>query len=71
MVLKNSLFLIFVFASQLLFAQAKTAEIGIISDNDLYTSSKYVLYKWIDAFLSLFLYKDSKTEINKIVQSLD
>jgi hypothetical protein len=68
MVFKNSLFLIFVFASQLLFAQAKTAEIGIISDNDLYTSSKNDMYYTNGLMLFYrFLYKDSKDEINKSI----
>jgi hypothetical protein len=41
---KSILFLIAGICTQYLFAQAKTTEIGIITDNDLYTSSKNDMY---------------------------
>ena len=55
-----------VLVSTLVFGQGKTAEIGFISDNDLYTSSKNDMYytNGLELFYR-FLSKNDNEKINK------
>lgn len=57
---------LFILASTLTFGQAKTAEIGFITDNDLYTSSKNDMYytNGLELFYR-FLSKNNNEKINK------
>lgn len=57
---------LFTLASALTFGQAKTAEIGFITDNDLYTSSKNDMYytNGLELFYR-FLSKNNNEKINK------
>lgn len=57
---------LFILASALTFGQAKTAEIGFITDNDLYTSSKNDMYytNGLELFYR-FLSKNNNEKINK------
>ncbi|MEL1255033.1 lipid A deacylase LpxR family protein [Flavobacterium sp. DGU38] len=62
---KKHLFLLFM-VSAFSFAQGKKAEFGFISDNDLYTSSKYDMYytNGLEIFYR-FLSKNDNEKINK------
>ncbi|CAA9199057.1 hypothetical protein FLA105534_02390 [Flavobacterium bizetiae] len=57
---------LFILASTLTFGQAKTAEIGFITDNDLYTSSKNDMYytNGLELFYR-FLSKNNNEKFNK------
>ncbi|OMQ12699.1 lipid A deacylase LpxR family protein [[Flexibacter] sp. ATCC 35103] len=63
---KKSFIALFLLASALAFGQAKTSEIGFISDNDLYTSSKNDMYytNGLELFYR-FLSKNNNEKINK------
>lgn len=62
---KKHFFLLFIW-SAFSFAQGKKAELGFISDNDLYTSSKYDMYytNGLELFYR-FLSKNDNDKINK------
>ncbi|MBS7256496.1 lipid A deacylase LpxR family protein [Flavobacterium branchiicola] len=63
---RNAFFAVFLLATTLVFGQAKTKEIGIISDNDLYTSSKNDMYYTNGLeFFFRFLSKNENPKINK------
>ncbi|MEO7976911.1 lipid A deacylase LpxR family protein [Flavobacterium sp.] len=63
---KKAFFLLFILSSALAFAQGKSAEIGFITDNDLYTSSKNDMYytNGLELFYR-FLSKNNNPKINK------
>ncbi|WP_163410040.1 lipid A deacylase LpxR family protein [Flavobacterium ajazii] len=63
---KKSFFLLFILITAFGFAQGRKAEIGIISDNDLYTSSKYDMYytNGMELFYR-FLSKNENEKISK------
>jgi lipid A 3-O-deacylase len=63
---KKSFIALFLLASALAFSQGKTAEIGFITDNDLYTSSKNDMYytNGLELFYR-FLSKNNNEKINK------
>ncbi len=63
---KKSFIVLFVLTSALAFGQAKTTEIGFITDNDLYTSSKNDMYytNGLELFYR-FLSKNENPKINK------
>lgn len=63
---KKSFIALFILASVLSFGQAKTKEIGFITDNDLYTSSKNDMYytNGLELFYR-FLSKNENPKINK------
>jgi lipid A 3-O-deacylase len=63
---KKSFIALFLLASALSFGQAKTTEIGLITDNDLYTSSKNDMYytNGLELFYR-FLTKNNNEKINK------
>ncbi|MDA6072661.1 lipid A deacylase LpxR family protein [Flavobacterium sp. AC] len=63
---KKSFIALLALTSALSFGQAKTAEIGLITDNDLYTSSKNDMYytNGIELFYR-FLSKNENPKINK------
>jgi lipid A 3-O-deacylase len=63
---KKSFIALFVLASALAFGQGKTTEIGFITDNDLYTSSKNDMYytNGLELFYR-FLSKNNNEKINK------
>jgi hypothetical protein len=62
----KAFFVLLVLASALTFGQGKTTEIGFITDNDLYTSSKNDMYytNGLELFYR-FLSKNSNEKINK------
>ena len=64
--LKKSFFALLILTSALVFGQGKTTEIGFITDNDLYTSSKNDMYytNGLELFYR-FLSKNSNEKINK------
>jgi lipid A 3-O-deacylase len=66
MLCKKVLLVITVMASVLSFGQGKTTEIGFVTDNDLYTSSKNDMYytNGLELFYR-FLNKSKKEEVNK------
>lgn len=63
---KKSFIALFVLTTALAFGQAKTTEIGFITDNDLYTSSKNDMYytNGLELFYR-FLSKNENPKINK------
>jgi lipid A 3-O-deacylase len=63
---KKSFITLFLLASVFAFGQVKTSEIGFISDNDLYTSSKNDMYytNGLELFYR-FLSKNDNSKINK------
>lgn len=63
---KKKVFILLILTTVLSFAQEKTAEIGFITDNDLYTSSKNDMYytNGLELFYR-FLSKNSNEKINK------
>ena len=63
---KKSFIALLVLTSALAFGQAKTTEIGFITDNDLYTSSKNDMYytNGLELFCR-FLSKNENPKINK------
>ncbi|KFF04881.1 lipid A deacylase LpxR family protein [Flavobacterium reichenbachii] len=63
---KNAFTVLLLLASALIFGQAKTNEIGFITDNDLYTSSKNDMYytNGLELFYR-FLSKNENEKINK------
>lgn len=63
---KKALFAFLILTVTLTFGQGKTTEIGFISDNDLYTSSKYDMYytNGLELFYR-FLSKNNSEKINK------
>ena len=63
---KKSFIALFVLTTALAFGQAKTTEIGFITDNDLYTSSKNDMYytNGLELFYR-FLSKNENAKINK------
>ncbi|MBS7231700.1 lipid A deacylase LpxR family protein [Flavobacterium psychroterrae] len=63
---KKSFIALFVLTSALAFGQGKTTEIGFITDNDLYTSSKNDMYytNGLELFYR-FLSKNNNEKINK------
>ncbi|WP_163398369.1 lipid A deacylase LpxR family protein [Flavobacterium fluviatile] len=63
---KKSFFLLFVWVTAFGFAQVKKTEIGFITDNDLYTSSKNDMYYTNGLeFFYRFLSKNNNEKINK------
>lgn len=63
---KKSFFLLFILLTAFGFAQGKKTEIGFITDNDLYTSSKNDMYYTNGLeFFYRFLSKNSNEKINK------
>lgn len=63
---KKSFFLLFILLTAFCFAQGKKTEIGFITDNDLYTSSKNDMYytNGLEIFYR-FLSKNNNEKINK------
>jgi len=63
---KNSFIALLILTTALAFGQSKTAEIGLITDNDLYTSSKNDMYytNGLELFYR-FLSKNENPKINK------
>ncbi len=63
---KKRVFILLILTTVLSFAQEKTAEIGFITDNDLYTSSKNDMYytNGLELFYR-FLSKNNNEKINK------
>ncbi|WP_343615403.1 lipid A deacylase LpxR family protein [Flavobacterium sp.] len=63
---KNAIFAFLILTTTLTFGQGKTTEIGFITDNDLYTSSKNDMYytNGIEIFYR-FLSKNNNEKINK------
>ena len=63
---KKALFAFLILTTMLTFGQAKTTEVGLITDNDLYTSSKNDMYytNGLELFYR-FLSKNDNPEINK------
>jgi lipid A 3-O-deacylase len=63
---KKAFLILFLFATALTFAQERTSEIGFISDNDLYTSTKNDMYytNGLEIFYR-FLSKNTNERINK------
>ncbi|SHL82426.1 lipid A deacylase LpxR family protein [Flavobacterium chilense] len=63
---KNSFIALLILTTALAFGQAKTTEVGLITDNDLYTSSKNDMYytNGLELFYR-FLSKNDNPEINK------
>ncbi|WP_369827408.1 lipid A deacylase LpxR family protein [Flavobacterium sp. AJR] len=66
MVPKKGLSILFILATTFVFAQSRTSEIGLITDNDLYTSSKNDMYytNGLELFYR-FLSKNENEKINK------
>ena len=63
---KKAFFAFLILSSTLIFGQAKTKEIGLITDNDLYTSSKNDMYYTNGLeFFYRFLSKNNNEKINK------
>jgi hypothetical protein len=48
--LKKTYLALLLMAATFVLGQGRTREIGLITENDLYTSSKNVLYKWVGNF---------------------
>jgi lipid A 3-O-deacylase len=63
---KKAFLVLLIFTSTLIFGQGKTTEIGFITDNDLYTSSKNDMYytNGLELFYR-FLSKNNNEKINK------
>jgi hypothetical protein len=49
--LKKTYLALLLMAATFVLGQGRTREIGLITENDLYTSSKNVLYKWLEIFI--------------------